>query len=252
MGGRLAPLTLLAWLLAVCACATSGADATAQADQERKLRELRQRQDRLERKIADLDTRVALLAEKVDRALPRQPPELEVIRLPPPQSPPDDEAEIDEVEPATGDAAEDEPAIELTLPASPAGAGEGEDVKGVYDAAQRFFREGRFEAALEIFAQIAARHPSHSLADNAVYWQGVCLYEMGHYAKAIDQLQKVAVLYPQSPKVPDALLKTGEAYRTMGDKVSARVYLSQVIEQYPRSEAAKKAANLLKPTTEGR
>jgi len=242
-------LILLAGLIAACSCASADQDA-ASADTDRKLRELRQRQDRLERQIADLDVRVALMAEKVDRSLPRHAPELEVVRLPPPQSPPEEEAEIDEIEPPAASDPEP-PAIVLTLPSEPDRPPKKGDVKAVYGRARSFYTEGRYEAALHLFAELSTRYPSHALADNSVYWQGVCLLEMGRHAQAIDQLQKVSVLYPRSPKVPDALLKTGEAYRALGDQVSARVFLSQVIEQYPRSEAAQVAKSLLKPAAEG-
>ena len=88
---------------------------------------------------------------------------------------------------------------------------------------------------------MADRWADHPLADNALYWTGVCYLAMGEMALAINELQKVPVRYPKSDKVPDVLFQLAEAYQRVGDKESARAMLTQVVEMYPSAEAARPA-----------
>lgn len=235
-------------------CATAEPAAVVDADARRQLDELARRQDAIDRRLADLDTRMIMLADKVERASPRPPPALDVVALPPTR-PGDEEAERDDQEVGAQDDGSEPVVIRLHGDEAP-GIGRGEArgsaaVAERYEKARALYQAGNFDAAAAAFEEIASRYPAHDLADNAVFWKGACLQEAGRYERAIEQLQKVAVQYPRSDKVPDSLLRIGQSYRALGDQVSARVYLAQVVEQFASSEAARQARELLaeKPPT---
>ncbi|MFH1809865.1 MAG: tol-pal system protein YbgF [Pseudomonadota bacterium] len=241
------PLSLL--LTGVLACSTADPTPAVASDTERELREMARRQDGMDRRLADLDARIGMLAGKVDRALPQAPPALDVVNLPP-THPSDEEAERDELE---AGAAEDgsEPVVlrlhEDERP-GPRRGNPGRATSAVaesYERARALFQAGDYERAATAFEEIARQDPQHDLADNAVFWRGACFQGSGQYARAIEQLQQVVVQYPRSDKVPDALLRIARCYRSLNDQVSARVYLAQVVEQFPASTAAREARVLL-------
>jgi tol-pal system protein YbgF len=235
-------------LLAPLACSTTQPVASADSDTRRQLDELARRQDAIERRLADLDTRMVMLADKVERAGSRPPPSLDVVALPPTR-PGDEEAERDDGEIGAQDDGS-EPVV-IRLHGNETRAAGGAEARGStvvaerYEKARALYQAGNFDAAAAAFDEIASRHPAHDLADNAVFWRGACLQEAGRHERAIEQLQQVAVRYPRSDKVPDALLRIGQSYRALGDGVSARVYLAQLVEQFPTTDAARQGRELL-------
>lgn len=228
----------LALLCLVAACATTTEKPSAALDPE-EIREVRRRQTDLETRISHLETRMDVLLTKVEQSIPKPPPDLELVRLAPPAEP-------------AGSFEDDEEPIVLTLgpesnPVSVPKQGSG-DVNEEYRQAQQLFKREAFGEARSRFEQILARHPKHELADNALYWSGVCDLERGEAPRAIATMQHLPVRFPGSPKIPDALYKIGEAYLLLGDSISARTYWNQILEQHPKSEVfleAKKKLEML-------
>ena len=236
------------------ACPSSGERSAGDRDRDRELQELQQRQSALERKQKSLELRLGLLSDKVDTAVPKPPPKLDVVHLVPPKRAPEETAELDEY----GIGAEDtggEPVViriygDKTKSSGGAKApsrkkGADARIDNIYAKARAHYQQRQFEEAAQIFARIVRDHPRHSLADNAAYWRGMCSAGVGDHAAAIELLQKVPVLFPKSPKVPDALFDIAEAYHALNDEVSARVFRAQLVQQYPKSEAAGKARAVL-------
>jgi tol-pal system protein YbgF len=247
-----------------------GSDNAATKDEldllRRELREYREHQVLMERRMGDLDTRMTLLGERVAGRVSAAPaasprPNLDVVRVGPasgdvantpapwgagpvtlrdaPLSPdPDDSSprvEVDHRVLADGSGAE---AGDSALASQNEEQLARTDPKSFYNLAMRSYRARQYAAAARGFEEVSDRWPEHPLADNAVYWTGVCYLAQGEVALAINELQKVPVRYPRSDKVPDALLQLAEAYQRVGDKESAKAMLTQVVEMYPRAEAA--------------
>lgn len=258
-------------------CATSDGATREEVDALRKdLREQRERQAIMDRRIADMDARLALIADKVStrptaEARPGQEgrPQLDVVRVgpqgrkAPPQPPPDESEPKVEREDDINDggmylhpnrqvllerdangravsrkqadvsdeklAAQEEETIART------------DPRTQYNQSMREFKARKYAEAARGFEDVADRWPEHPLADNAVYWTGVCYLQQGEMALAINELQKVPVRYPKSDKVPDALFSLAEAYQRVGDKESAKAMLTQLVEMYPAAEKAGEA-----------
>lgn len=274
------------WLWVVVfplACGTS--NAAQRSDVEalaREVRDQRERQQTMERRMADLDTRLSMMAERQSRDSPRPTdgqgrpttpvaadmarPNLGVVRVEPkvgrkptPRPEPtqsDDDAEavveLGPQEQAALEAGGQErlPVDRAVLAESPGEDGEGTDAqaeqqtvartdpKGQYQASMKQYQAKQYARAARGFEDVADRWPDHPLADNALYWTGVCYLSQGEAALAINEFQKLPVRYPKSDKVPDALFQLGEAYQKVGDVESAKAMLTQVVKMYPHSEAA--------------
>jgi tol-pal system protein YbgF len=290
-------------VLVVPLSACTGSKAASRSDVEalaKEVRDQRERQAAMDRRLADMDTRLALLAERANREGPRTTdasgaaapptsrdmarPNLGVVKVEPrtvrkPAPPP--VANAQDVE----DAGEQDPqpAIELgprESAALEALGGGGEDLKlpvdrsvlskegpaatdadaeggalaaaeeqtlartdpkTQYNLAMRHYKGRQYANAARGFEEVADRWPDHPLADNAMYWTGVCYLAMGESALAINELQKVPVRYPKSDKVPDALFQLAEAYQRVGDTDSAKAMLTQVVQLYPKADAARPA-----------
>ncbi|MCG8567749.1 MAG: tol-pal system protein YbgF [Desulfobacterales bacterium] len=115
----------------------------------------------------------------------------------------------------------------------------------IYQKARNLLLEENFIQAGQLFTALATRFPRHSLADNALYWQGECYYSLGQYQKAIDVFKRLIKSYPKAEKVPAALLKTGYSYLSLGDANRAGHFLKQVIKRYPFSPVSEKAQEKL-------
>ncbi|MDR2489359.1 MAG: tol-pal system protein YbgF [Desulfovibrio sp.] len=116
---------------------------------------------------------------------------------------------------------------------------------GEYDKALALYYSGQYEKAQEQFSDFLSRHPSNSLAPNTVYWQGECLYARKKFDSAIILFKDLAAKYPKHSKAAAALLKAGFAYEKIGDMENARFYWQILIDDFPRSEPASIARKLL-------
>ena len=116
----------------------------------------------------------------------------------------------------------------------------------LYQKARNLLLEGDLTNAAQLFETFIAKHPKHSLSDNAMYWLGECHYSSGQYKKAIGVFKELVKAYRKAEKVPDALLKTGYAYLSLDDVNRAHHYLKSVLTEYPFSPAAEKAQEKLK------
>lgn len=107
-----------------------------------------------------------------------------------------------------------------------------------YQAAMATLKEGRADLAEGAFASIAADHPRHDYADNALYWKGESAYDQRHYADALAAFTQVVERYGGGDKAPDALLKIGLCYNNLGDVANGRDVLTELITAYPRARAS--------------
>ncbi len=107
-----------------------------------------------------------------------------------------------------------------------------------YEAALAQYYKGQYAKAQETFADFLRLHPGSSLAPNALYWQGECLYSLGKFDAAILAFKDVASKYPKHDKAAAALLKAGFAYAELKDKENARFYWQILLDDFPGSAPA--------------
>lgn len=108
----------------------------------------------------------------------------------------------------------------------------------LYDKALGFYREGRFEEAMEGFTGFLKKYPKSDRLDNAQFWIGECQMALKQYEQAILSFQKVIKEYPKGNKVPSALLRQSQAFWEINDKTSAKLLLKKIIKNYPKTNEA--------------
>ena len=114
-----------------------------------------------------------------------------------------------------------------------------------YDDGFSLLKQGRYDRAIEAFAQFLAEYPNSSYADNAQYWSGEANYVSRNYDAAAKGFQQVIEQYAGSSKVPDAMLKLGFTHYELKDWQRARELLERVVREYPDSTAASLAKTRL-------
>lgn len=108
----------------------------------------------------------------------------------------------------------------------------------VYDEAYMQFQQGSFGIAAEGFLEVQREHPSSSLADDAMYYTGICWDELDLAHQAIECLVALYYLYPDSEWAPGALFRAGDIYRTHGvERDSGRLF-DLLLSAYPSSDEA--------------
>jgi hypothetical protein len=152
-----------------------------------------------------------------------------------------------------GDEASDEAGVVVV--------GEGDDVlasmqsaRELYAWAQARLKEARYLEAVAGFEEIALRFPKDDLADNSLYWIGVCHQGRGEHRLAIAEWQKLPARFPKSPKIPDALFGMAQSHEALLEPAVAEVLYDEVVGSYPKAEKykeAKKAIARLRPPMPG-
>lgn len=120
------------------------------------------------------------------------------------------------------------------------------DAKTVYDWAHARMKEGRYLEAIAAFEDVLERHAGHHLADNALYWTGVCHLERGEPRLAIDVWRRLPLRFPKSAKMPDSLYGMAMAHEELGEPVLAETLYGQLLQQYPKAEKVGEARKALK------
>lgn len=111
----------------------------------------------------------------------------------------------------------------------------------LYDRVMEEFKHRDYEAALAGFRLFLELHGQSSLAANAQYWAGECLYRLGRYKEALKTFDHVVSYYPLSPKLAASTLKIGQTYTRLKDHEKARMMYERVVDQYPESAEAELA-----------
>lgn len=117
--------------------------------------------------------------------------------------------------------------------------------KKLYKWAMARREEGNHAQAIGAFDELQKRFPKHHLADNALYWSGVCYEASGADDKALRAWKRLPMRFPKSAKIPDALFGMATLHERRGDKSTAIALYAQLVDQYPRAERAGDARGAL-------
>ncbi len=194
---------------------------------ERQAVKARIEQERLERRVAELEalSRPSRPAAPPAAAPAARPPVVEA----PVAAPLSVAAWVEE-----DDLADDPP------PGAPAGT-----PQAVYEAALALHDGGRAGEAESAFRAFLAAHPSSDLADNAWFWIGESRLSRQDPLGAAEAYRQAIERYPQGNKVPDALLKLGHALDLAGDAGAARAVWQELVQRFPTTAAAESARGRL-------
>jgi tol-pal system protein YbgF len=117
----------------------------------------------------------------------------------------------------------------------------------LYSQAYADYARGNYDLAIQEFQDVIRLYPTESLAGNAQYWVGECLYGKQKYAEAVEAWNSFFRDYPSSEKLPDARYKKGVALEKLGRRSQAMVEWRYVVDRFPNTPAAQKAREKLTP-----
>lgn len=239
---------LVSLLAVVAAMPSFGCAASAR---ELELRRLRERVEAMQSQLARVDTQVADLQnqmflvsdqlgrERADAEAARPPPHLQVVKLAPsgPTSATTPAPEVFDIE-LTGDEEPKRLAVTRVPPPAPIRRHDGAEAHALFNDALTAFREGKAQAASELFSRFVDRYPDHAHADKALYWMGESRFEAGALSDAVANFRRLLLRYPRSSKVPDALFRMGVSYERLGTTAEARQAFQDLVSNYPATALA--------------
>ena len=117
-----------------------------------------------------------------------------------------------------------------------------------YEEGLELLRDGRSEEAERVLRTFADAQPDSELADNAWFWIGESRLARHDLDGAVEAYRTTIERYPEGNKIPDALLKLGHALAERGERNAAREVWSELVERFPATAAAERAkGRLLEP-----
>ena len=175
--------------------------------------------------------RVGATADGADQA-PREASDGggEPADSPPPADSPDEDAEGEADEAASGAVVLDEPSV-----------------SEIYLEAQADYLQGRYELAVAGFERVAAA--GGELADNARYGIGEALLAVEQLEPALEQFEIVIRDFPDSNKVGEAWYKKGFILHHLGHESDARDIFEDILDIYAGTPAARAARRQLESLT---
>ncbi len=147
------------------------------------------------------------------------------------------------------------PAAGGTPPAGSGGGGDqsetvlNQDPSKTYYAAYSDYIKQNYDLAIEGFQQYLRLFPESGLADNALYWIGMCYYTQKKYTEAINTFNDLINKYKDGDKVPAAMMYKGYTLLATGKQGEGSATLKELISRFPLSEEAQQAQQKLKEIT---
>jgi TolA-binding protein len=253
---RMRHLILLATL---AACASAPVRPSASEEELRELRSQLLAQSALvaqqQRRIEDLEVKLAALAAKAQPASAAQPspakseprPQLKTVKLGEGRRLRRDRVNPVALAPrlpATVQLKEPDEDALSRLETDPQVAEEFDADQAWAAAVQKLNAGKQAEAEIDFLAFVAA-HPRHAAADNALYLAGLVREVRGDCEAALQLLEAVPLRYPAGDAVVQAMLERGRCLRMLGRKEEARRVLSQLDKEHPDAPEAAAGRMLL-------
>jgi tol-pal system protein YbgF len=111
----------------------------------------------------------------------------------------------------------------------------------LYQNALRDRSGGKYDLALQQFAEYLKSYGNTDLAPNAQYYTGDIHYTQGDYETALKDFDTVLERYPENNRSPDARYMKGQALLKLGRRTAAAKEFQELIRLYPNSNLATKA-----------
>ncbi|MDP8211274.1 MAG: tetratricopeptide repeat protein [Candidatus Stygibacter australis] len=103
----------------------------------------------------------------------------------------------------------------------------------IFDIAFCYYRDKRFQQAIEMFQQALGQVNDRELQAEAQYWIGMSYFEKDEFEQAVTELLKVGYSYESYTQwAASAELQAGEAYQKLNSTAKARRIFERVIEKY--------------------
>jgi TolA-binding protein len=118
------------------------------------------------------------------------------------------------------------------------GSGTTKKEESLYGGAWSFYKQGKFQEAIESFEQLLVGYPKGKFAFDARLRLGDAYFFQKEYKKAINSYRMVIRLYPDSASIDYAYYQLGQSYVMDGNNTEAIKAFEGLIKALPRSTLA--------------
>jgi len=115
-----------------------------------------------------------------------------------------------------------------------------------FQAAERDFRSGQNQLAMDEFANFIAHFPKSESAPKAQYYMGVIFDRGEQYEDSVKAYDAVLERYPENPSTKDALYGKAFALMKLGHNVEARKEFTAFAAKYSTDDKAAQAKQYIK------
>jgi len=122
----------------------------------------------------------------------------------------------------------------------------GLDASTLFDAAERIFAEGLYDAAIATYRRFLHEYPQQRACEVASFRIAQCFSLAERYPEAAAQYELFLKDYPDSALQPLALLGSGVHHAGLGDLAIARARLQDLADHHPGTPSAEAALEHLK------
>lgn len=115
-----------------------------------------------------------------------------------------------------------------------------------YQTAYADFLRGEFNLALTGFRDFVHNFPQTEKADDAQYYIGECLYNLGDYEAAVEEYDVLILRYEESQYKISATYKKALSFFESNQPAQGVILLQQLIRRYPEANEARLARQKLR------
>ncbi len=108
----------------------------------------------------------------------------------------------------------------------------------VYSLAFNDYLAGNYELAVDGFRDFLVRYPESEYADNAAYYLGLCLQQLGQQEQAVQAFDQVINMYPQADMTAAAYYKKALVQQELLKNEEAIATFQKLVRLFPDSQEA--------------
>lgn len=106
---------------------------------------------------------------------------------------------------------------------------------------RKFFDEGKYEDAIEMFRSIVKSQPKSEDGKKAQFLLAEALFSTKDYASAALAYSEFRKNFPKDALIPSSIFRLASSFREMGKNGEAKLFYQDLIERFPKSPFASKA-----------
>ncbi|MCL1967790.1 MAG: tetratricopeptide repeat protein [Fibromonadales bacterium] len=124
-----------------------------------------------------------------------------------------------------------------------------QEMESLYNASRSDYLRGEYAVAYNGFKQIYESLKTGEMAENALYWMGMCMLDAGRKENATILFKSLLDNFPKSPKVCTVNFKLASMAEAAGNKEGQKVYLQKLLGtgHCTSSNEFQRAAEILSP-----
>jgi TolA-binding protein len=123
----------------------------------------------------------------------------------------------------------------------------GPEMESLYNVSRADYLRGEYAVAYNGFKQIYETLKTGEMAENSLYWMGMCMFDVNKKENATTLFKSLLEKYPQSAKVCTVNFKLASMAEEAGSRAEQKAYLQKLLgtEHCVASNEFRRAADIL-------